>query len=478
MNRLSLVLVLAFAGVGCGDDDGGGGGNPDADVVFIDAAIPDASIPDAQPQLCTAPIDPGPNHHQFVGNRFLLPTTVSKANQYGLNIDGDKQDRPDNALGSILATLGSQLGFDIQGAMDGQIDSGALIYLFDVLSADISVSKSTLLSLVQGQDCDVPLDPIDNFSGDEPFLVAEATANDAPLSGGISGGSLDLGPGEVTIQISFPGVGLIELPLVGARIVGDLTATGITDGRIGGAIKEEVINTTFIPALALGLQAFVSGCTGAPPNCCAPGSTEETVLSLFDEDMDCAITQSEVENNSLISALFAPDVDLFNGDTFEPRVDGINDSLSLGIGFTAVGAQFEAVVGSTSNVCTAYEPNETLATAPTITAGTYQLSICTGGDKDFFRFAVTDGIAGAVDIQIDFDNNKGAGDLELRLYDSTGMLIDQSMGFGDVESITRDGLTGGEPLAIGEYVLEVYGFNAAVTSDYQLTLAIDPILTD
>ena len=79
------------------------------------------------------------------------------------------------------------------------------------------------------------------------------------------------------------------------------------------------------------------------------------MLLLFDEygatvqdDPDCAVTLEELGNNSLISSLLAPDVDLFDcsggewptGCCFDPRVDGVKDSLSVGLGFTGVGATF------------------------------------------------------------------------------------------------------------------------------------------
>ena len=53
------------------------------------------------------------------------------------------------------------------------------------------------------------------------------------------------------------------------------------------------------------------------------------MISLFDTNHDCAVSVTEIQNNSLIQALFAPDV----------TIDG-QMALSVGFGVTAVGATF------------------------------------------------------------------------------------------------------------------------------------------
>ena len=67
-----------------------------------------------------------------------------------------------------------------------------------------------------------------------------------------------------------------------------------------------------------------------PPTCgCAANWTGQTVISLFDTNHDCAVSVMEIENNSLIQALFQPDV----------TIDG-QMALSVGFAVTAVGATF------------------------------------------------------------------------------------------------------------------------------------------
>ena len=125
----------------------------------------------------------------------------------------------------------------------------------------------------------------------------------------------------------------------------DIDASGIRNGRIGGAIRDEDVRATVIPALASSVQATIDAeCSSAPPSCCPGGSNGDAYLQLFDTDANCTITAAEIENNALIGARFAPDLDLIDAtrdNAFAPRVDGVNDALSIAIGFTAVGARFE-----------------------------------------------------------------------------------------------------------------------------------------
>jgi hypothetical protein len=113
-----------------------------------------------------------------------------------------------------------------------------------------------------------------------------------------------------------------------------VTASGITQGILGGAIAETEFSTKVYPAMAASFtQVITHDCTqlASPPTCgCAMGSTGQELVQLFDQDpSDCAITPAEVEGNSLIRALFMPDV----------TVDG-QMALSVGFGVTAVGATF------------------------------------------------------------------------------------------------------------------------------------------
>jgi hypothetical protein len=81
------------------------------------------------------------------------------------------------------------------------------------------------------------------------------------------------------------------------------------------------------------LLRIVRDCTmlSSPPGCgCVANSTGKTLLGLFDTNpQDCVVTSTEIQNNSLIVSLLAPDV----------MIEG-QPALSFGVGYTAIGATF------------------------------------------------------------------------------------------------------------------------------------------
>jgi hypothetical protein len=120
--------------------------------------------------------------------------------------------------------------------------------------------------------------------------------------------------------------------------------------------------------------------------------------------------------------------------------------------------------------CETGEPNDDISEAYPISAGTHSdLAICPAGDKDFYRFTL--GEAQDLVILLSFDNMGGAGDLEMRLYDGQGTIVDGSMGFGNTERIERS-LAMSNQLPADDYSIEIYPFSASTQNTYTLELAI------
>ena len=323
----SIVVVLAAA---CGGSSGSGPSDePDAAVV---SAADAAALPTCD------------NSHQFVVNTVQVPTSSSQASTLGLDLDGDSDNQVDNALGRILSALRLAAGLDAQQLIDESLADGGLLQLLDVQTDDLENSDCVSVQVLPGRDLDDPVDPSDNFSGDESFAIA-----DDQLAGGLSGtiqdGKVVLGPGTASISLPlWPSAGPIRIPLTGARLEGTISAEGIMSGRLAGGIAEQDIHGIVLPALADGMNRDIENdCTGVAPQCCAPGTTTDVIVRQFDFDADCRITADELLRNVLIAALLQPDVDLIdadNGNALEPDRDGVRDSLSVGVGLTAVGASF------------------------------------------------------------------------------------------------------------------------------------------
>jgi len=127
-------------------------------------------------------------------------------------------------------------------------------------------------------------------------------------------------------------------------------------------------------------------------------------------------------------------------------------------------------IGDGGDPCNAFEPNDTLSAAVGIEPGTYEpLAICPVGDHDYFSFEIGDNQD--VVVEAFFSNEGGAGDLEMRLYNSSGEVVARSESFSDNERIERS-LAASNQLLAGTYLIEMYGFHDTTENEYSLVLTV------
>lgn len=331
VNRACAVLLscgaLSLAACGGGDDDGDDGGDGQGTV------------------------DPAGTHNTYVIDSLTVPGSANEATQLGLDIDGNGQ--PDNALGGLLAALAGQADLDLNMTVNEQIVTGGIILLADLQATDLTNATGVGLQVFLGNaDTATPTpcaDPEDvstcgqHLDGSGQFDIQ--MDYDALVVGSNVNGQFSGGPGEITIELALADVATVPVRLVGARATAGVSATALSSGKLGGALHEDDIHSELIPAVADLIASLLvsSECDGTPDGgCCPAESTGEQVLTFFDDNEDCEVTAEELEMNSLISSTIGnPDLDLFdeNGD-YNPRQDGVKESLSLGIGFSAVSGEF------------------------------------------------------------------------------------------------------------------------------------------
>ncbi len=351
----AALLVAA-----CGDS-GGGPGTPDA------------------------ALEPMGMKTQYVSDSIKLPTNPTESQMFGIDLDGDPQGRPDNLLGSILATLASQ-DVDLQTQLDEGIAMGDIILLHVIQADDFVNWLAAGWQVYLGASQPMPV-----FDGTGMFTVDPSGPTDAILPGRIIGGQFSGGPSVVTLKLALTDAAPpLQLDLIGARIQADVAADSLMNAKLGGAITKSDIDTKVIPNVAELVNATVAddpGCQMVPPMC---GSSAQTILDLFDHGVACTaenaaevcpaeasmcdipammteglcacgaaacdgnlagdmqVTVAELVNDDLISSILSPDVDLLNCGadqpqtctTFSPRQDGVKDSVSMGVGFTGVNATF------------------------------------------------------------------------------------------------------------------------------------------
>jgi hypothetical protein len=305
----------------------------------------------------------GPHYH-YVVNQALVPISSPQADEFGIDIGSALSNKPDgmvdNQLGRVLATLTLQ-GFDIQGALDKAVAEGTIILLVDVQTKDFTTSSAAGVDVLLGDSpnpsacngsadmytCTMPTPPAmpvcsgcgHHLDGHGMFNVSADSPSNAPLGGKIMGGTFTGGPGEITLQIALGGATPITLDLVDAYArVSMFDPTMIGNAILAGALTQDQLHTTVLPNIQMQLAPIITrdcNMLTMPPGCgCTDGTTGSTIISLFDKSpADCAVTLDELENNSLIKSLLAPDV-------CSTSKCAMPDALSLGVKVSAVPGAF------------------------------------------------------------------------------------------------------------------------------------------
>ncbi len=277
------------------------------DAAPPDLTVADLALPDAKVKL--------PSALQAVMNRMLLPKT---AGDIGIDFNGD--GKVDNKLGQILAGLATlHGGLDVQKDLDEQMKDGEILLLQEVYANDLTDAPKAALVTHFGKDLDN--NASDNFSGSESFGIATVTPGEIRLEGSIKGGKAAFGPGSLVAPIAIGKV-FVVITLRKARVKGTVSATGIKDGLMAGAVPLTDVTGRMLPGLATQMTQRLNSPLTTP--------TGLKLLKYFDKDKDGTITVKELATDPLIKGLLLdqPDVDT-DGDKKK-------DAISVGIGFTSV----------------------------------------------------------------------------------------------------------------------------------------------
>jgi hypothetical protein len=255
----------------------------------------------------------------------------NNASTFAADLDGD--DQPDNAYGRLLAML-SVYGFRAQVSADSETAAGRGLQLLTLAVDDTAPTPgSATLELWRA----LP-QPNPDFKGTGTFIIDSAVPS-ASVRGELESSmvtSLKVLPGEKLPQMRFrlPLGGAVELPVSLYSISFHLAPSGLRQGQLNAAALASDVDAVVPPALA---AEFTEVCAVAN----APVQPCQTALTLFDTDHDQSITTEELRASSLVNAMLAPDVKLFDGaGNFAPdSAAPVKDAVSIGFGFTAVPAR-------------------------------------------------------------------------------------------------------------------------------------------
>jgi hypothetical protein len=266
-----------------------------------------------------------------------VPETTNEAVTAALDLDRDGQ--PDNALGGLLAAMHGAFDVSIAADQMALVEAGRILELVGIDAASLDDATGVPVLVSRGADLDG--DAADNFSGAEPFALEPLGGADGQLTGVLASGRLSARRGTIPILLAVFGVEpqVVALRAVGGRIRAEAAPEALADGRHCGGLPEAEVDDVLIPAMATGVGDIVErDCTA---DGCQPDSQGETLVEFFDENADYMVTAEEFRDNSLIqSTVGNPDLDLLDAaGEYDPNVDGVKDSLSLCLAFTAVPAR-------------------------------------------------------------------------------------------------------------------------------------------
>jgi hypothetical protein len=295
----------------------------------------------------------GSAHAQYVWNAMVLPQQRA---DFAWDLNGD--GRVDNQYGNIVGALSAQT-IDVQGAATQAIAVGQSITLVDERSMDAAFASDACAAttMYAGLAMTSP-----DYSGTGHFTI-DGSATVGHFTGPIASARFTSEPSPATaqvpstVQVNLAIFGSTPVTLVGARVTYQRGANGsVTGGQLNGAIRKYDVDHQLVPDIAAALTLKVQ----TDPS----SSSTMQILSIFDNggkaspacaagtcqnlDGSCAVAQDnvisdcEVGTSGLIQNLLAPDVQLFDAaGNYRPNpANTTKDSLSVGLGFTAVPATF------------------------------------------------------------------------------------------------------------------------------------------
>ena len=169
------------------------------------------------------------------------------------------------------------------------------------------------------------------FDGSDKFALDSVAAANLPIVGSLTNGHFTGGPGAAKIQMFLLGQP-VDVDLIGLRLEADVSAKGCVNGKLGGAVTVEEFRGKVLPPIADGLNLVIK----------SDQTAATAILQAFDSDSNGEITSQELESNPLLMIAISPDMDMLDASgEFNPRQDGVNDSYSVGLGFTCVPATWE-----------------------------------------------------------------------------------------------------------------------------------------
>jgi hypothetical protein len=315
-----------------------------------------AMPPDLAPPLDFA-LPPG-QLFKFVLDTVTMPDSAVPEKKFLYDVDGNGDT--ENQLAVAANLINSSGASGLQAPVDAALRSGTLLQLLQIQSRDPALMNDSPIG-VSGYVGATPTgqDPTMDLTG---HAMLDVDPTDEPAQHALEG-SLVAGTGD-TFHLpagAFP----IRLPIspdqppvpmtlyaAHARFEAQTRAAGdagtelvLRNGMLNGGLQSTEIHQKLIPAIAQLLNSIIV----MNPT----GTQARTILALFNENpcrgpggacltgQDNTIEPMELEDSTIVQNALKSDLDLFDAQgNFNPNSDQVMDSVSMGVGFTGVGAVF------------------------------------------------------------------------------------------------------------------------------------------
>jgi hypothetical protein len=284
----------------------------------------------------------GAQSKKFVMTSLNLPTS---SQQFTIDLNGD--GKQENAFGSIVSLLGGE-GFDLQANVNNGLQASGTVLLLEETGTDPNFQNDNcaFVKLKVGMATTTP-----------GMFTVNTSVPEVDFSGLLAQGSFNSNPPAISpdtqVLLSLPLVAAeppVPIALHGGHIAFKNDSSGLSGGVLQGGVKAVDLASGILPPVAASLTATITA---------DPTSTTATSLETnFDlgngmngtcmnadgstsAPADHLIGPCELADNPLLHVLLAADVQLFQNGLFKPSPANTNkDSISLGVGFTAVPATF------------------------------------------------------------------------------------------------------------------------------------------
>jgi len=286
----------------------------------------DPNLPPELPALADAPCELTSQTYRI--DAIELPATAQAALAVSLDLDGEESGRPDNAAAQVYSLIASQYDGrleQLEGNIGAALADGRVRWILEVQTC------------ADGDDyARVGLHRASDLDGDGALRVLPYGY--LPAVGRDDGNRIlaDEGTAAAPVSTLFDVLGTDETPTwvdgyAFTVVIDRQLDGGAIGGRFGLGLDERAFGVAAVPMAAFYTELLELG-------------DSELALDV-DADSNGVITPAEVMADPFMAALGSPDIDLvapFEGtDVYWPLRDGIDDSISFGVGFTAVPVELE-----------------------------------------------------------------------------------------------------------------------------------------